>query len=135
MAGTDRFLLTTVADQAGKKRRSIVDGLGRLKQVDELNQDGSLYASTLYQYDTLDNLVKVSQESPQGNQYRYFMYDSLSRLIRARNPEQGINTNLPAATDPITGNSQWTMAYLYDNNSNLTQKTDARNITTSYGLL
>jgi RHS repeat-associated protein len=57
----------------------------------------------------------------------------LSRPIRARNPEQEVNLNLPAATDPITGNSQWTMAYFYDNNSNLTQKTDARNITTNYG--
>lgn len=118
---------TTVTDQAGKKRRSVVDALGRLKQVDELNMDGTLYAATFYLYDTLDNLVRVTQ----GSQQRFFMYDSLSRLIRARNPEQNVNTALNLA-DPLTANSQWTMSYVYDENSNLKERIDARNIKTTY---
>ena len=59
------------------------------------------------------------------------MYDSLSRLIRARSPEQNINSNLNLS-DSVTGNSQWSMAYQYDSNGNLTQKTDARNVSATY---
>lgn len=119
---------TTVTDQAGKKRRSLADGLGRLAQVDELNADGTLYAATMYSYDVLDNLVKVAQ----GSQTRYFMYDSLKRLIRVRNPELGTNAAL-ALSDPVTLNSQWSMGYDYDSVGNLWHKTDARNIVTTYG--
>ena len=127
---------TTVTDQASKVRRSIVDGLGRLTRVDEPDVNGSLGTvaaptqPTSYVYDVLDNLAKVSQ----GGQSRFFMYDSLKRLIRARNPEQDINPNIsPALTDPLTGNSQWCFKYVYDENSNLITRTDARNITTTYG--
>jgi YD repeat-containing protein len=60
------------------------DHLGRLKQIDELNDDGSLYASTLYAYDARGNLTQVDQ----GSQQRLFTYDSLSRLKTAKNPEQ-----------------------------------------------
>jgi RHS repeat-associated protein len=118
---------TKITDQAGKKGRSIGDSMGRLVQVDELNTNDTVYASTTYSYDILDNLVKVTQ----GVQNRYFMYDSVKRLRRAFNPEQDVNTSI-ALSDPLTGNSQWNTAYLYDNNSNLTTKTDARNITTNY---
>jgi RHS repeat-associated protein len=120
---------TTVRDQAGKQRRSITDGLGRLKSVDEMNEYPSttVYATTSYDYDALDNLVHVAQ----GSQHRYFMYDSLSRLIRARNPEQNTNSAL-ALADPLTGNSLWCVAYSYDANSNLATKTDPRSITTTY---
>ncbi len=125
-------------DQAGKKRRSITDGLGRMIRVDEPDSNGNLddmanppqpLQPTSYLYDALDDLAKVTQ----SGQARYFLYDSLKRLIRARNPEQDINTNLtPAVTDPLTNNSQWCVKYAYDADSNLSSKTDARNITTNY---
>jgi RHS repeat-associated protein len=117
----------TVTDQASKKRRSFSDALGRLTQIDELQESGVLYASTFYSYDVLDDLVRVQQ----GGQNRYFMYDALKRLVRARNPEQDANAAI-ALVDTVTTNSQWSMAYSYDNNGNLTQKIDARNLTTSY---
>jgi YD repeat-containing protein len=69
----------------------------------------------------------------QGAQTRWFAYDSLSRLIRSKNPEQNTNSSLPPHTDPVTGNGVWAMAYSYDANGNLVSKTDARNITTTYG--
>ena len=116
---------TTVTDQIGKMRRSVADGLGRLAQV--IEDPNGLNYQTNYTYDTLSNLRRVSQ----GTQNRYFMYDSLSRLIRAKNPEQAVNTNLNLA-DPITGNSQWSMKYTYDASSNLATRVDARNITTTY---
>ncbi len=64
------------------------------------------------------------------------MYDSLSRVIRAKNPEQDNFTpdvNFPAVTDSTSGtsNSQWSMAYNYDANGNLLKRKDARDITTS----
>ena len=125
--------LVTVTDQAGKKRRSLTDALGRLVRVDEpdannnLDSGGSPVQPTAYLYDTLGNLARVTQ----GGQQRFFMYDSLSRLIRARNPEQDANSSLNL-TDPLTGNGVWTVAYQYDNNGNLTQKTNARNVSSTY---
>jgi RHS repeat-associated protein len=117
---------TTVTDQAGKKRRSRVDALGRLVRVDEpdaVSNLGSVTAPvqpTDYTYNALDNLVQTSQTGvPNGGsspvtQNRYFNYSSLGRLISANNPESG----------PIS--------YEYDANGNLKKKTDARDIAINY---
>jgi len=115
----------TVTDQAGKARKSVTDGLGRLIQVYE-DPNGLNYQTT-YLYDLLDNLVKVTQ----GSQQRFFMYDSLKRLIRSRNPEQGSFAGLNLM-DAITGNSTWSIGYEYDATGNLTQKTDARGVVSNY---
>jgi YD repeat-containing protein len=121
----------TVTDQASKRRKSVTDALGRLIEVyeDPLIPGGpaELDYQTTYNYDVLDNLVKVTQ----GTQQRFFMYDSKKRLIRARNPEQSTNGSL-TLSDPITGNSAWSTSYQYDSNSNLTQKTDARGVVSTY---
>ena len=106
---------TTVTDQAGKVRRSMVDGLSRLVRVDEPNSGGSLGSTsspnqaTSYTYNALNNLTQVNQ----GAQTRTFNYSSLSRLTSAINPESG------------------TITYAYDNSGNLTSKTDARSVTTT----
>lgn len=115
----------TVTDQAGKARKSVSDALGRLVEVYE--DPNGVNWQTTYLYDALDNLAKVTQ----GSQQRFFMYDSLKRLIRARNPEQGTLGSLDLL-DPITDNSEWSMAYEYDSNGNLTQRTDARGIVSTY---
>lgn len=98
----------TVTDQAGKMRKSVSDALGRLTDVYE-DPTAANYQTT-YQYDLLDNLTTVTQ----GVQTRSFIYDSLSRLTSATNPESG------------------TVIYGYDNNGNLTSKLDARNITSTF---
>ncbi len=67
----------------------------------------------------------------QGAQQRFFLYDSLSRLIRAKNPEQDANASI-ALSNPWMSNSQWSLKYVYDANGNLTSRTDARNVTASY---
>ncbi len=102
--------LVTVTDQAGKARKSVSDALGRLKEVYE--DPSGLNYLTSYAYDALDSLTTVTQ----GIQTRSFGYDSLKRLTTASNPESGA------------------INYQYDNNGNLTQKTDARvpPVTTSY---
>jgi RHS repeat-associated protein len=121
----------TVTDQAGKQRKSVTDGLGRLTTIyEDPHAPGytGLNYQTSYTYDVLGNLRKVDQ----GGQFRYFMYDSLGRLIRAKNPEQLDNANLATAADPVSGNTQWSLSYAYDNNGNLTSKTDARGVTAIY---
>ena len=115
----------TITDQAQRKRKSVTDALGRMIEVYE-DPNGLNYQTT-YLYDVLDDLVKVTQ----GSQQRFFMYDSLKRLIRSRNPEQEARPSL-ALSDPITGNSGWSIAYVYDANGNLTQKTDARGVESTY---
>jgi RHS repeat-associated protein len=135
---------TTVTDQAGRPRRNLEDGLGRLVRVDEPDNSFNLglktspVQPTYYTYDALGNLRKVDQ----GGQLRFFMYDSLSRLIRAKNPEQGTFTpdppegpDFPPMTDSTSGtsNSQWSAAYKYDDNGNLLKRKDARNVITTYG--
>ncbi len=118
----------TITDPAGKLRQAISDALGRMTSV--IEDPGSfphLNLQTSYTHDSLGNLRKVTQ----GAQARYFLYDSLSRLIRAKNPEQDNNGNL-FLTDSVTGNSQWSLAFSYDNNGNVLSRTDARNITCNY---
>ncbi len=99
---------TVVNDQAGRKRRSEGDALGRLVRVCE--NDDCLNLETSYTYDALDNLTGVSQRV----QSRSFSYDNLGRLTSATNPESGTTT------------------FRYDGNGNLISKTDARSITTSF---
>jgi RHS repeat-associated protein len=120
--------VVTVTDQAGKKRSSVSDALGRLTQVTEDPTAGGLNYLTTYTYDALGNPRKVNQ----GGQVRFFMYDSLSRLIRAKNPEQAVGSVVSNMTDTVTNNSQWSMAYGYDSNGNMTARVDARNVTTNY---
>ncbi|HEY7531590.1 MAG TPA: RHS repeat-associated core domain-containing protein, partial [Nitrospiraceae bacterium] len=82
---------------------------------------------SIYTYDSMDDLIKVKQQIGTSGtiQNRFFMYDSLRRLIRARNPEQNVASGL-ALSDPLTSNSQWSVAYVYDPASNLSQKTESR---------
>ncbi|HLG13898.1 MAG TPA: RHS repeat-associated core domain-containing protein, partial [Blastocatellia bacterium] len=109
--------VTTVRDQAGKQRRSTVDGLGLLTRVEEMEPSPSttVYATTTYGYDARGNLKTVSQGA--GQQTRNFSYDGLSRLVSAFNPESGA------------------VNYQYDLASNLITKTDARvpAVVTTYG--
>src|ERR1044072_482577 len=97
-----------VTDPAGKARMSVTDAAGRLIAVYE--DPAVLNYQTTYAFDALDNLTTVTQDS----QTRTFVYDSLSRLRSAANPESG------------------TTLYEYDENGNLTQKKDAREIVTTY---
>ncbi len=144
-------LRTLVTDQAGAQRLSSTDALGRLTEVWEVRPADAAtgteavsfphYADvpdvaagyrTGYTYDVLGNLCKVAQ----GAQRRYFAYDSLSRLLRARNPEQDslAALALPAGlVSPLSDdNNGWSLKYEYDENSNLKRRTDARGILSEY---
>lgn len=122
--GGDRVLVT---DQANKQRISRTDALGRLVEVWEVGPsepssgtEAVTFPSrpgvptvaagyrTTYTHDALGNLKTVKQ----GAQERTFIYDSLSRLRSATNPENG------------------TITYQYDADGNLLVKTDARGVST-----
>lgn len=112
-------LTTTVTDQAGHKRMSVIDVLGRSVDVWEPDpSSGSLVNETLYTYNARDNLVQVDQKgnTTDSTQWRTrtFTYDSLSRLLTANNPESG------------------TITWTYDNDSNVLTKQDARAVTITY---
>lgn len=118
---------TTFTDELRRTWTDTSDGLGRLSQVIE---PGTL--TTLYTYDVLDDLQKVTQ---QGNRTtdsprnRSFTYDSLSRLLCSSNPE---NSTASCPATPIGTYVSGTTGYSYDANGNLQSKTDARGVTTSY---
>ena len=117
---------TTTTDQAGKKKKVIKDVLGRTKEV--IEDPENLAQSTTIDYDAEGNIRKIVQ----AQQQRFFSYDALSRTIRVRNVEEGVNMNLPAFTDPLTNNSQWSRALVYDDNGNVTQQTDARGVVSTF---
>lgn len=140
---------TLVTDQADKQRLSKVNALGRLTEVWEVRAqdvssgtegvtfpevaDVSAGYKTSYTYDVLGNLRRVDQ----GAQRRYFLYDSLGRLVRAKNPEQGemaADDDFPAMTDPAYGNpdGDWSAGYRYDAAGNLAKRKDGRGVTASY---
>jgi RHS repeat-associated protein len=129
---------STVTDEVGKKRKTVVDGLGRLIQVFE-DPTGLNYEAD-YKYDVLGNLTCVEQHgsvtgasfygctTPGYNdatsswRMRRFTYDSLSRLTYAKNPESGIITyTYPTPSSLCSGDP-----------SAVCTKTDARSIITTY---
>jgi len=114
---------TLVTDEAGHWRRSTVDGLGRLIEVDEPNSTTATVNSngcpgtsepiwvTTYGYDAIGDLVGVVQG---GSRNRSFVFDSLKRLTISTNPEAG------------------NVTYTYDSDNNVLTKKDGRSITITY---
>jgi RHS repeat-associated protein len=114
---------TLVTDPTSRWRRSRLDGLGRLVEVDEPNSTTATVASTgcpgtgepiwvtSYGFDSLGNMLSVLQN---GSHSRTFTYDSFSRLLTSANPEVG------------------TITYTYNPDGPVLNKKDARNITTTY---
>lgn len=124
-----------VSDAWGRERWGRYDQQNRLAEVVEPNPygNGSVLAPgswlTKYTYNTLGNLT----ETEQSVQQRYFKYDSLGRLTRQKLAEQTATLNDAGAfVGAGASGAQWSEAFVYDTRSNLTQKTDARGVRTSY---
>ncbi len=110
----------TVTDEAGKKRKSQTDGLGRLTTVWE--DPTTLNYETDYTYDVLNNLLTVNQKGNDPNsanwRTRTFTYDSLSRLLCGSNPE------IAAVICPASGTFPFgAVTYTYDADGNALTKT------------
>jgi len=89
--------VTIVRDERGRRRKFTMDVLGRLKQVDELNWDQSVYSTTTYTYNPLDQLKQINQ----AGQIRSFTYDGHARLATRTTPEQGVTTYSYFADDRV----------------------------------
>jgi YD repeat-containing protein len=120
---------TDVYDELRNHKQLFSDPLGRLVTVLEPDpQTNNPSLETDYQYNGLDLLIQVDQwggaKNSVGNRSRTFSYDSLGRLLIAKNAESG-----------KTCYGKWNGEYCqlgYDGNSNLKFKTDARGTITSY---
>ena len=128
-------LCTTVTDEAGNSRQSCADALGRMTSVWEAPTATGYNFETVYAYDALNDLLSVIQEGGSSSsnwRIRSFVYDSLSRLTSATNPESGTiayaydaNSNVASKTAPLenqTGASTVQTTYAYDPLNRLTKK-------------
>ena len=102
--------VTTIRDERGRRRKVTMDVLARLKQVDELNWDQSIYSTITYTYNPLDQLTQINQ----AGQIRSFAYDGYGRLATRTTPEQGATT------------------YSYFADNTVQTITDARGATTTF---
>lgn len=100
---------TTAYDENNHRKDLTYDAYGHLIQVKEY--DNSPIYTTGYQYDTLGNLVNITDN--QGNQTTY-AYDTLGRKLSQNDPDMGL----------------W--RYTYDANGNLMTQKDARSKVTTY---
>jgi RHS repeat-associated protein len=113
--------VTTVTDERGRQKRYTNDVLGRLVKTEELNWDGSIYATTSfsYTYDTNTNLEKTiitqAQGTNQSPETRTLVYDGYGRVYQRITPEQGMTT------------------YNYNNDDTINYVTDARGAKLTYG--
>jgi RHS repeat-associated protein len=113
----------TTTDPAGKKRKSVSDGAGRLVKVFEpdVTNGNTLTVETDYTYTVLDALATVTQ----GAQTRTNTYDALGRIARVSTPEAGT-----VCLGTYSGSNCQQNGY--DNFGNLISRTDARGVVTSY---
>jgi YD repeat-containing protein len=89
--------VVTARDERGRQRRTTADVLGRLAKVEELNWDGSVYATTTYAYNALDNLTSINH----AGQVRTLAYDGYGRLQTRTTPEQGTTSYSYFADDTV----------------------------------
>jgi len=105
----------THIDANGHRKVAEKDIYGRIVKVEEYTGNSpstyGLYATTVYDYDVLDNLIYVRDEYAHET---YITYDSLSRKIEMEDPDMGY----------------WT--YGYDANGNLVSQKDAKNQVTTF---
>ena len=137
---------STVTDEAGNQRTSTTDAFGRLNAVVEAPGVSGLKLTTQYQYDALNDLLCAVQQGTSTSTFtncasapatwrpRSFVYDSLSRLTSATNPESGTisytydaNGNLikrvaPSPNQVSSGTATVTTSYTYDALNRLTGK-------------
>jgi RHS repeat-associated protein len=130
---------TTLTDEAGKARKSCMDGLGRMTGVWE--DPAGLNYETDYLYDALSDLTSVTQKgsNSSNSRNRTFQYDSLSRLTSAVNPESGTLTytydadgNVITKKAPMpnqTGTATVTTTNTYDKLNRLTNRNYSDGVT------
>ncbi|MCO6510071.1 MAG: RHS repeat-associated core domain-containing protein [Aridibacter famidurans] len=129
-----RFVVTR--DGSGRAKREIKGSFGQTIRADEavaftghtdvdLGPVHSPARPTSYVYGKRGDLVEIRQ----GVQRRYFARDAFGRLIFQKLPEQEPNPGI-RYTDPDTGNSSWSAAFVYDPMGNLVRAESANGVVT-----
>ncbi|NJM53942.1 MAG: hypothetical protein HC846_11475, partial [Blastocatellia bacterium] len=119
-----------------RERWSRTDALGRMVEVVEPNPggNGTMQAGstmkTEYLYNTMGNLI----ETQQGEQRRYFKYDTLGRMTRQKLAEQSATIRDDGVfVGEGGGGAMWSSAVLeFDSRSNVIKSMDARGVKTTY---
>jgi len=117
-------------DPWGRQRWARFDAQNRMVEVVEPDAagDGTVANNgwlTKYSYSTLGNLTGVDQG--QGGPTRSFNYDALGRLTQQKLAERDATLN-----DAGGAGTQWSDVFTYDTRSNLTSRTDARRVKTTF---
>jgi RHS repeat-associated protein len=110
--------VVTLTDESGRSRTRSKDSLGRLTKVEELNWDGTVYATTEYTYDALDRMTR----SNQSGQIRQWEYEGFGRLSAEVTPEQGrteYEYNRDGSLKSVTDARGAKSAFRYDARNNL----------------
>jgi RHS repeat-associated protein len=93
----------TVLDENGHYKTEYYDAYGRIVKIEEHNNSQTY--TTIYEYDTMGNLVKLTDDKDNVTQV---WYDSLGRKLKMDDPDMGV----------------WN--YEYDKVGNLLKQTDAK---------
>jgi RHS repeat-associated protein len=122
---------TKVTDAWGRERWGRTDANDRLVEVVEPEADGNGSVAsggyqTTYSYDTLGNLMNVTQ----GAQTRSFQYDSLGRMTHQKLAEA--SATLDDSGHYVATGGKWSEFFSYDERSNLISRTDARGVKTVF---
>jgi RHS repeat-associated protein len=110
-------------DEAGGKRQTWTDALGRVIETDEPNSSGNLLVGTCYTYDLNDNLTQVTSLASSPNQTRNYAYDMLSRATSTTTPESGTSYFYYTTSGGLLCSGNATA---------VCRRTDAQNVTTTY---
>ncbi|HEV2992214.1 MAG TPA: hypothetical protein VG759_27515 [Candidatus Angelobacter sp.] len=91
LCGNGNAAPTVEVDEAGKKKQFWTDGFGQIIEVDEPDSGGVFSIATCSQYDTLGNLVSVTQRggTTDTNKWRTrtYVFDGISRPTQPRRPK------------------------------------------------
>jgi len=118
--------LVTFTDERGMQKRKLFDGLGQLRQVDEVNGGSATY-HTFYEYDPAGALTKVTNH--EGHITRT-SYDKAGRKRAMCDPNMGTPSNVPACDFLSPPPGAW--LYSYNPNGTLTSQTDAKGQTLTF---
>jgi YD repeat-containing protein len=92
-----------VTDERGKKRKTINDHLGRLKEAYNLTPAGATVSRAVYAYTPLDQLTTIAHydSGTVKHQDRTFAYDGYGRLTSQTTPEAGTTSYTFTARDEV----------------------------------
>jgi RHS repeat-associated protein len=125
-------LRTTFTDPNGNKTAQTMDGLGRMVYIQEYS-GATLYATTQYNYDAVDRLIKVIDAQSNITQ---IAYDTLGRKTGMDDPDMGIwEYEYDALGNMIsqTDERETVLTFEYDAQNRLDKKKNGSTVLADFG--